>query len=385
MIYLVGIGMGNEGISEEARKCIAEADVLIGARRMLDVPSEAKKYVAIKTEDILEILRHEEGNRVVLFSGDIGFYSGATKLMAALDDYVAYPGISSPSYLAAKLGMPWQDFHLVSAHGRHANVLGEVLSHDKTFFLTGGDTGVKEILQILLDADLDPDCVVGERLSYPEERILKGKASELVAQDFHSLSVVLVFFKNKSKKYLKDDDFQRGKVPMTKENLRSVILHKLAPMPDDVLYDLGSGTGSICISLALLEPRARVYATEHKEEALELSRQNRLALGAYNLSLYDGRSEELLHLFPAPTKVFVGGSSGGLKKTLEQLVNKGPFYFLMSAITLESLEEGRKLLQEFGFSNISVTQIAVTNTVKRGDYTMMQAENPIFLVEGDYA
>ena len=380
MIALIGIGMGKEGLSLEAKKCIDEADVLIGAPRMLDFPCKGKKIHALKTDEILEILEKEEGKRVVLFSGDLGFYSGATKLMEVLDDYEVYPGISSPSYFAAKLSMPWQDVHLVSAHGREINILGEVLSHRKTFFLTGGDYGVKEILAALLKADFDPFCYVGERLSYPEERILKGKASELVYESFHSLAVLLVEHENTNKKYVKDQDFIRGEVPMTKESLRNIIVQKIGPMPGDIIFDLGSGTGSIGIALALLEPKAKVFGTEYKEEAFNLSKKNRLALGAYNLSLYQGRSEDLLDNLPLPTKVFVGGSTGGLEEILRKL--KGhPFDFLMSAITLESLEEGRKLLEEMDFTDISISQVAITNTVKRGKFTMLSAENPIFLLE----
>lgn len=384
MITLIGIGMGREGLSLEAKKCIDEADVLIGAPRMLDFPSKAKKIHAIKAQEILDILEKEEGKRVVLFSGDLGFYSGATKLMEELKDYQIFPGLSSPSYFAAKLSMPWQDFHLVSAHGREVNILGEVLSHKKTFFLTGGDYGVKEILDTLLKADLDPLCYVGERLSYPEERILKGRVSELIHESFHSLAVLLVEHENNSKKYVKDQDFIRGEVPMTKESLRNIIVQKIGPMPGDVIFDLGSGTGSIGIALALLEPKAKVFGTEYKEEAFSLSQKNRLALGAYNLSLYQGRSEELLEDLPIPTKVFVGGSTGGLKEVLQKL-KEHPFYFLMSAISLESLEEGRRLLGEMGFEDIAITQVAITNTIKRGKFTMLSAENPIFLLEANNA
>ena len=198
-VFLVGVGLGNPGtLTGQARETIEGSDLLIGARRMLE-PYESKsceKLALIKSDDIADALRSSDARRAsVLFSGDVGFYSGATSLAEKLDGFnvQAIPGISSLVYFCAKLLTPWQDAHLVSAHGRECDPVAEVAGHAKTFLLTGGKTKVVDICRQLTDAGLGEVTVsVGERLSYDDERIITGTARELVSDDFHDLAVMLV-------------------------------------------------------------------------------------------------------------------------------------------------------------------------------------------------
>ena len=134
----------------------------------------------------------------MLFSGDVGFYSGATALAAKLRarggcEVNAVPGISSVVYFCAKLLTPWQDAHLVSAHGRFCDAAAEVAAHAKTFLLTGGKAKADDVCRQLVDAGLGEVTVhVGERLSYDDERILCGSARELSGCSFDDLAVMLV-------------------------------------------------------------------------------------------------------------------------------------------------------------------------------------------------
>lgn len=201
-VFLVGVGLGNPGtLTVRAREVIEASDLLIGARRLLEpfAGRDCEKRELIKSDEIADVLRSSDAACAsVLFSGDVGFYSGATGLVERLGELEgveveAVPGISSLVYFCAKLLTPWQDAHLVSAHGRACDPVAEVRGHAKTFFLTGGATKARDVCAKLVQAGLGTVYVsVGERLSYDDERIKRGTAAELVERDFCDLAVMLV-------------------------------------------------------------------------------------------------------------------------------------------------------------------------------------------------
>ena len=201
-VYLVGIGLGNpDTMTVEARDAVRRSELLVGASRMLEpfAGTGARTLALIKTDNIVEALARDDAKVAsVLFSGDVGFYSGATALAEKLRGVDGMhvrgiPGISSVVYLCARLLTPWQDAHLVSAHGREADPVAEVRAHRKTFFLTGGKAKVRDICAALTASGLGDVAVsVGERLSYDDECVTTATAAELAARDFADLSVMLV-------------------------------------------------------------------------------------------------------------------------------------------------------------------------------------------------
>ena len=160
-VFVIGMGMGNaDTLTVGAKRAIEESDVLIGAQRLLepfeDLPCE--KVSSILPDDIAQALaeRADRAQASVLMSGDVGFYSGATKLYERLGDYdvEVLPGISSLQYFCAKLRTPWQDAALVSAHGRDHDAVGVIQSHEKTFCITGGKTKVADICRDLVESGM---------------------------------------------------------------------------------------------------------------------------------------------------------------------------------------------------------------------------------------
>lgn len=202
-VFLVGIGLGNPGtMTLDARAAVEGSGLLVGALRLLEAfgALDCEKLALIKTGDIVEALRSADVECAsVVFSGDVGFYSGATSLARALaeaggfSDVRAIPGVSSLVYFCAQLFTPWQDAHLVSAHGRSCDPVAEVRAHAKTFFLTGGAMKARDVCDALVAAGLgDVRVSVGERLSYDDERITTGAAHELAGAVFDDLAVMLV-------------------------------------------------------------------------------------------------------------------------------------------------------------------------------------------------
>ena len=201
MVTLIGLGGGDPGSrTEAARRAIAEADLLLGARRLLDaVPdTDAEKIAEYRPEEILARLREDPDRRAaVLYSGDTGFYSGASKLIELLEresvPYTVCPGLSSVQIFAARLGLPWQDWRLCSAHGTECDPVREVLCGGDVFFLTGGKDTPATLCRALADAGLgELPAAAGEELTYPGERIRRGTAASFAEESFAPLSVLLI-------------------------------------------------------------------------------------------------------------------------------------------------------------------------------------------------
>ncbi|MCC8162643.1 MAG: precorrin-6A reductase, partial [Lachnospiraceae bacterium] len=188
-VTLIGIGMGTpEGMTVEAARAIHEAELLIGAKRMLEAADEPAKpcYTAYNADEIAEyIAQHPEYSRIaILLSGDIGFYSGAKKLYDALEgngcEVRSLCGISSVVYFCGKLHVAWEDVCLLSTHGREANLVAAVKSHARTFTLLSAKGSVRKLCTELSEYGLgDVKVFIGERLGYADERISSGTPAQL--------------------------------------------------------------------------------------------------------------------------------------------------------------------------------------------------------------
>lgn len=396
-VYLIGVGMGNQDtLTLGAVHAIEESCALLGAPRLLEPWIGKKECLPMvrPTEIAAAIDRVECGPVAVLLSGDAGFYSGAKGLRPLLEHHetLTIPGISSLSYFCARLGMAWQDIYVVSAHGRTHNAVGEIQCHGRTFILTGGNTTAQDICRELANRGMGYLHVwVGEALSYPEERIISGAAEELLAEEFADLAVLLAENPTPIKRPfttpgLPDSVFQRGNVPMTKEEVRALVLTKLHPARHHIFWDVGAGTGSVSVECALAAPAGRVFAVEYKEEALELTVSNATAMGVSNLSVVSGAAPEVLHTLPAPDRVFVGGSNGHLAEIIRLAMEKNPAVRLViSAVTLETLHEAVSCCEKMRLTGVDVVQVSVTRTREVGRYHMMDAQNPVWLISAEGA
>lgn len=400
-LALVGMGMGDAAtLTVGAARLLEEAQVILGAPRLLEnLPRrENTRYLplALPREVAEQLEQNPHWDRVcVALSGDVGFYSGAAQLVQLLADLdpqpelKLVPGISSPQQLAARLGRPWQEFHLVSAHGKDCDILAQALNHPAVFCLTGGTATPDALCRQLTQAGLgDAAVTVGEQLGHPREQITTGTAEEIGKRVFHPLSVLLIenrrtFTRAVVGQGIPDGEFFRGGAPMTKREVRAGILARLGIRPGDILYDVGAGTGSVAVEMALLARWGRVYAIEYREEACRLIGANKEKFGVYNLTVIPGTAPEALEPLPAPNAAFVGGSMGSLSEILTCLHRKSPeMRIVVSAVTLDTLYQSIEALEALWDSPAEVVQIAVTPVVAAGRVRMFQAQNPIFLIAG---
>lgn len=202
MVTLIGMGSGKwEALSAQAQQAVRSAGLVFGAKRLLaGLPADctARQFALYQPADILETLAQNPGqDAAVLYSGDTGFYSGASGLLTPLRALGiparVYPGVSSIQMLSAALGRPWQDWKLVSAHGCACDPVAECMMNRSVFFLTGGTETPASLCQKLTDAGMgEAHGVVGENLGTEAEAIRYGSAAELAGRSFAPLSVLLV-------------------------------------------------------------------------------------------------------------------------------------------------------------------------------------------------
>lgn len=396
MITLIGMGAGTpETLTAQSLAALQRADWIFGAKRLLEqLPAGCTEHrkALYKAEEILAWIAETKAETpVVLYSGDTGFYSGAAGLLEQLrvqgQEAAVLPGLSSVQLLAAALGRPWQDWKLVSAHGCACDPVAACSAGQPVFFLTGGAETPDTLCAALVRAGLGKTAVtVGEDLGTAAQKITQGTAAEIAGQSFASLSVLLVEavpVPIRRTPGLPDEAFLRGEVPMTKQEIRAAALAKLGVQPEETLWDVGAGTGSVSVELALAAPRGRVYAVECEPDACTLIRKNREKFAAKNLILIEGRAPQALEALPAPDAVFIGGTKGGMAAVVDAVLAKNPHARIcISAIALETLSAAIAALTAQGLS-AEVTQIAVSRTRPAGRLHLLTANNPIFLITGE--
>lgn len=393
-VTLIGIGMGNaSNMTIEAMQDCEEADAILGASRMLECCAHLNKpaFAAYRDTELKAWLdEHPEYRKtVILLSGDIGFYSGAKKLIRSLEsDYEVKTrsGISSVVYFCGKLKTSWEDVKLMSLHGKSGNLVAAVAAHKKVFSLIGGKDAAGEACRLLTEYGLGQVKVsVGTRLSYPDEQIVTGTAMSLAGKPLGGLCVILVENPDAGQMPvthgIEDEAFIRAKVPMTKSEVRSISLSRLRLRNDSVVYDIGAGTGSVSIEAALQAPDGFVYAIEKKEEACGLIEENKRKFHAANIEVISGQAPEALENLPVPTHAFIGGSSGNMKQILKLLLRKNPeIRVVINCIALESVSETLDCMKTLPVKDVDIIHVSSARSRELGRYHMMTGMNPIYIV-----
>lgn len=389
-VTLIGMGASAATLTAEAREALGRAELVAGAQRLLDaLPAgvTAERVPAVQPADVLAAVAGAQ-NAVVLYSGDTGFYSGAAGLLARLKEAGiparVLPGLSSVQMLAAALGRPWQDWKLVSAHGRPCDPVAAVCGGQPAFFLTGtGESGPAALCAQLTAAGLGAlPVTVGENLGLASRRIFAGTAAGAAGERFGPLAVLLAepaFRLPARTPGWPDETFVRAEgVPMTKRAVRAQVLAQLALCPGETVWDVGAGTGSVSLEMAYANGGAPVWAVERLPEACAVLEANRRRLGGWNVRPVSGEAPAALAGLPAPDAVFIGGTRGRLGPILDAALAANPAVRIcLTAIALETLAAALDACAARGLE-AEITQIAAAHAAGRPH--LLRAENPVFLI-----
>jgi precorrin-6Y C5,15-methyltransferase (decarboxylating) len=413
MLQVIGIGPGRpEWLPPAITELVKNCEILIGGSRALKLfPDFTGRQYSLSGDlaSSIEVIRNallEEKVVGVLVSGDPGFFSFLPRLKKEFQEerIDVYPGISSLQFAFARAGLPWQEATFASVHGRELSVLPQTINRP-TAVLTGGENTPQKIAQFYLEHGYNPLISIGNALAYPEEFWATMDAEHLAQEKMLLTNAIVILYpaSEQDTKYnskqntiqdnlqsikkgtgcrigIPDEEFLRGKVPMTKSEIRVQVLAKAQISKSDRVVDIGAGTGSISIEAAGLASEGVVYAIEHNPEAQELIHANQRKFGVSNLRLISGAAPDVFDQLPPVDVCIIGGSNGRLSEILTTVPLVEGGRIVITAVTIETVAQGLKLLTDLNYQDIDTVSIQAVRWKAVQTLHMAQALNPIFII-----
>lgn len=396
-IHVIGAGIaGQEGFTPQALELIDKSDLLFGAQRLLALfPDYRGTQFGIDDHnlgDMVTRLQDCEKRAVVLASGDPLFFGVGRYLLRNLPDELIefLPNVTSVQYAFAKIREPWDDSIFVSAHGRALkDIVDRIVANDKAAILTDEINTPGMIGRELLSRRRGGyKAYLCENLGTEDEKIRVTDVKGLLELEAAALNVLILIrqYEDDAQDYIPtlgipDDEFVSIKKLITKEEVRVVTLAKLKLRHDMCLWDVGAGSGSICIEADHLLPNGRIFAIERNEESCRFIRQNLEKFNARNVALIEGGAPDCLEELPDPDRVFIGGSGGRLWDILDavdqRLATGGRI--VMNAITLDTLTAANEFFGNAGYQ-VEVVTVNIARTRPHSNYKMFEAYNPVYIL-----
>ncbi len=395
-IHVIGAGIaGQEGFTPQALELINRAELLLGEERLLalfpDFPGE-KLAIGNNLAEVVSRLQGCDCPAVVLASGDPLFFGIGRYLLRNLPEELIefLPNVTSIQYAFAKIREPWDDAVFVSAHGRTLkDAVDRIVANDKAAVLTDEVNTPGAIAREMVSRRRGGyKAYLCENLGTDEERIRVTDVKGLLEFEAASLNVLLLIkeYEDDAHQYvptlgIPDDEFVSVKKLITKEEVRVVTLAKLKLRHDMCLWDVGAGSGSICIEADHLLPNGRIFAIERNEECRQFIKENLQKFNTRNVSLIEGIAPDCLEELPDPDRVFIGGSGGKLWEildTVDQRLATGG-RIVLNAITLDTLTAANEYFGNAGYS-IEVVTVNIARTRPLSDYKMFEAYNPVYIL-----
>jgi precorrin-6Y C5,15-methyltransferase (decarboxylating) len=412
MINVVGIGLdGGKGLSEKVLEIIDDATVLVGGDRHLSYfPNHSG--IKLKIGDLLEVIekirnyQNQQEKIVILTSGDPLFFGLGRFLLTKFsrEELSFYPHLTSVQLAFNKLKIPWQDVSIVSIHGRDFEELISVLKQgkDKIAILTDPLHNPATIVELYENLALAKkyDFWVAENLGDIDEGLSYfplGK--DLKLKTFSPLNIVILISSNQEQKEqlnidelpllgIADDKFMSFSDRiglMTKREIRLIILGELALQPNQIIWDLGAGTGSVSIEIARLSPSSHVYAIEKTAMGITLIEKNCQLFQVENVIPIHGVAPHILGELPNADRIFIGGSGGNLTSILDfcQQKLKENGIIVLALATLENQQESINWFKTHNWK-YQILQVQISRSIPVANLTRFTPLNPVTIIRGNF-
>ena len=382
------VGLSGDALGKDAARAVDSADLLVGGARQLEevAPHGPRRHVPIGGDlaAALDEVAAEPGRVCVLASGDPGFF-GIVRALAQRfgpSRLEVHPAPSSVSLAFARLGLPWDDAVVVSAHGRPlGDAARRAAAAPKAAVLTAPEARPEHLGRELLRLGArHPRAVVCSRLGEGDEGVVETDLAGLAAGAWDPLSVVVLLDGPPVAPApvlawgLPDDRFDHRQGMVTKAEARAVALGKLGLPPSGVLWDVGAGSGSVAVECARLAPGLRVLAVERRPDDAARARAN-AAAAAVTLEVVEGEAPGCLADLPDPDRVFVGG--GGLAALDAALTRLRPDGRVVA--TYAALDRAAAAFERLGH----LVEVGVSRgRALDGGGVRLAAENPVFVAWG---
>ncbi|MGW7820655.1 precorrin-6y C5,15-methyltransferase (decarboxylating) subunit CbiE [Streptomyces puniciscabiei] len=406
MITVVGTGTGAG--APVAEDVLAGAALVVGGRRHLEavrLPEGAERVVLGPLAPALDTIAEYAGKELpvlVLASGDPGFF-GIVRVLA--ERFGAHrldvrPGVSSVAAAFARVGLPWDDAVVVSAHGRELRTAVNVCrARPKVAVLTGPGAGPAELGAALLSDACAPGraLVVVTALGSPDERVERVTPAEAAARDWGTaVSVVLCLDEARAlggvrtvagvparpdRWALAEGEFAHRDSMITKFEVRALALARLGPGLGDLVWDVGAGSGSVAVECARLG--AAVVAVEKAADGVARIRANAHAHGVDVAVVHGSAPDALDGLAGDPDAVFVGGGGRELPGIVAACARRARRTVVVAMAALDRVPAAREALTAAGFACDGVLLQSSRLAPLPGDVTRLAATNPVFLLWGD--
>ena len=410
-IAVVGIGLDGEGgLTSEAKLIVERATVLAGSKRHLSYfpqhPALKISLANLKTGiEAIARLNSDNNSIVVLASGDPLFFGIGRLLLEYFDasQIQFFPHFSSVQLAFSRLKLPWQDAELVSVHGRSTDELVKLLKQgkDKIAILTDSINNPAAIarLYLALELPLNYSFHICENLGDVSEKLIHfeleaiDKLANLNNDDFASLNVLILIRQTQT------DDLDLASLPLigisdrsflsfsdrpsliTKKEVRLAVLGELSLQPQQTVWDIGAGTGSVSIEIARLCPTSQVYAIEKTGMGSTLIVKNSHRFKVNNLTSINGTAPAALANLPDPNRIFIGGSGGNLDSILQTCADKltQGGIIVMAFATIEHQHEAINWLRDRNWQ-YRLLQLQISRSTPISHLTRFTPLNPVTII-----
>ena len=387
------IGWDGSALSQEAMSALAGATMVVASSRLLAALPIPPAATIVSTQPLataLVAIAAHEGEVVALASGDPGFF-GLTRTLRALGyQPKVLPALSSVSMLAARLGEPWDDAAVMSAHGRDPREAANAArALPAVFVLTSAEYGPAQLGQDLLG--WPRTMIVGERLGHADEKVTACTLDEAIVREWSEPNVVLVIDparRDLNRRRLSsnqpaafttgfashEDEFLHRDSMITKWEVRAAVLARLTPQFGSLIWDLGAGSGSVAVECALLG--AAVIAVDSDPSAEQVIRTNALAKNV-DVRVVVGSAQDLVRDLPEPDAAFIGG--GGLL-ALNAVLARNISRIVSTFTAIDRMTQAREALIRAGYEVEGVQlQSSRMSDLPAGGFRLA-ATNPVFLL-----
>lgn len=412
MITVIGTGTGTP-LAADCLRALSEATLVVGGRRHLQeaaaetgLPERVSRVVLGPLAPALDVIaRHRAeggaGRVVVLASGDPGLF-GIVRALAGRfgpDALDVRPAAPSVAVAFARIGLPWDDAVVVSAHGRDLRTAVNVCrAHPKVAVLTGPGAGPAELGAALADTGPPRTLVVASALGDPDgERVEHVSPADAAARAWpEPLSVVLCLDGARAhapvpstvagrgpgpaRWALDEEEFAHRDSMITKFEVRALALARLGPRTGDLVWDVGAGSGSVAVECARFG--AAAVAVEKCPDGVGRIRANALAHGV-DVRTVHGSAPAALDGLPDPDAVFVGGGGRELPAIVTACARRARRTVVVSVAALDRVGAVREALSSAGFATGGVLLHSSRLAPLPGEVTRLAGTNPVFLLWGD--
>ena len=395
-VVIVGVDpRGIDVMGQDVQELIANSDELWGSSRLLalwpDYPGQKVALGHGLLAQVAQLSGRPDGRRIVILaSGDPGFFGIAASVLKVLpaEEVHIHPAISSLQAAFARVGLTWSDAIFTSVHARPmAEVIGWARRFPKLGILTDPQHHPGWIAKRLLAAGV-ADCrvIVLENIGIPQEKVMDTRLCQLPSMTFAPLNVLVL---NQDEDWRpapviqarEDDVYQHVRGMITKRDIRLMSLSRLALRTNDVVWDIGAGSGAMSVEMAELAWRGKVYAIERDAACLACIRENVEHFGLMNLEIAAGEAPQVLADLPLPHAIFIGGTGGRLPDILEWVYyHARPGTHLTANFTLlENMLKAKDWMAAHGW-NPQLTQAQLSYGSPVGQGTRLAPINPVFIL-----